>query len=162
MNRFRFGVEDAILRSRLSPTGLTQVNHLASAVTGADSFWVGDHLNSLVPRAIATPRYVGGAKLVPDLDASFEPWTMLGHIAARHRLARLRLGVCVTDAGRRNPAVTAQAAATLNVLTRGRAMLGIGVGEREANEPYGVEWSKPVARFEEAIATIRTLWNSGG
>ena len=38
-------------------------------------------------------------------------------------------------------------------------MLGIGVGEREGNEPYGVEWTKPVARFEEAIATIRALWD---
>jgi len=68
----------------------------------------------------------------------------------------------VTDASRRNPAVTAQAAATLHLLTRGRAILGIGVGEREGNEPYGVEWTKPVARFEEAVATIRTLWDSAG
>jgi len=53
-------------------------------------------------------------------------------------------------------------AATLHLLTRGRAILGIGTGEREGNEPYGVDWSKPVARFEEALATIRALWNSGG
>jgi phthiodiolone/phenolphthiodiolone dimycocerosates ketoreductase len=91
-----------------------------------------------------------------------EPWTMLGHIAARNRVGRLRLGVGVTDSGRRNPAVTAQAAATLHLLTRGRAILGIGPGEREGNEPYGVDWSKPVARFEEAMATIRALWDSGG
>ena len=76
--------------------------------------------------------------------------------------ARLRLGVGVTDAGRRNPAVTAQAAATLHLITRGRAILGIGVGEREGNEPYGVDWSKPVGRFEEAVATIRALWDSRG
>jgi phthiodiolone/phenolphthiodiolone dimycocerosates ketoreductase len=87
---------------------------------------------------------------------------MLGHLAARNRLGRLRLGVSVTDTGRRNPAVTAQAAATLHLLTRGRAILGIGVGEREGNEPYGVDWSKPVARFEEALATIRALWDSRG
>src|SRR3982074_3821547 len=37
-----------------------------------------------------------------------------------------------------------------------------GTGEREGNEPYGVDWSKPVARFEEALATIRALWNSNG
>jgi phthiodiolone/phenolphthiodiolone dimycocerosates ketoreductase len=72
------------------------------------------------------------------------------------------VGVSVTDAGRRNPAVTAQAAATLHLLTGGRAILGIGTGEREGNEPYGVEWSKPVTRLEEALATIRALWNSGG
>jgi phthiodiolone/phenolphthiodiolone dimycocerosates ketoreductase len=74
----------------------------------------------------------------------------------------MSLGTSVTDTGRRNPAVTAQAAATLHLLTRGRAILGIGTGEREGNEPYGVDWSKPVARFEEAMATIRALWNSGG
>jgi phthiodiolone/phenolphthiodiolone dimycocerosates ketoreductase len=68
----------------------------------------------------------------------------------------------VTDTGRRNPAVTAQAAASLHLLTRGRAVLGIGTGERESNAPYGVDWSKPVARFEEAVATIRALWNSNG
>ena len=91
-----------------------------------------------------------------------EPWTVLGHLASRNRFARVRLGVGVTDASRRNPAVTAQAAATLHLITRGRAILGIGVGEREGNEPDGVGWTNPVARFEEAIATIRALWNSDG
>lgn len=133
-----------------------------AAATGADSFWVGDHLNSILPRSIATPEYMGaGTKIVPHVDAILEPWTVLGNLAAKNK-ARLRLGVAVTDASRRNPAVTAQAAATLHLLTRGRAVLGIGVGEREGNEPYGVEWNKPVARFEEAVATIRALWNSGG
>jgi phthiodiolone/phenolphthiodiolone dimycocerosates ketoreductase len=50
----------------------------------------------------------------------------------------------------------------MNLLTRGRFILGIGPGEREGNEPYGVEWSKPVARFEQAMATIRALWDSKG
>jgi phthiodiolone/phenolphthiodiolone dimycocerosates ketoreductase len=136
--------------------------YLAAVAGGVDSFWVADHLNSLIPRAIATPRYFGGARLVPKIDAQLEPWTMLGRFADGNRIGRLRLGVGVTDASRRNPAVTAQAAATLHLLTRGRAILGIGVGEREGNEPYGVEWTKPVARFEEAVATIRALWDSGG
>src|SRR6478609_9743492 len=127
-----------------------------------DSFWLPDHLNSLLPRSVVTPKYVGAARLAPKADAYLEPWTVLGHLAARNRLGRLRLGIGVTDAGRRNPAVTAQAAATLHLLTRGRAILGIGTGEREGNEPYGVDWSRPVARFEEAIATIRALWASGG
>ena len=162
-DRFRFGILDGIVNSRFSPSLLPRMSFLTAAATGADSFWVGDHLNALVPRSIATPEYLGvGAKVVPKVDAILEPWTMLGHLAARNRFRRLRFGVGVTDAGRRNPAVTAQAAATLHLLTRGRAILGIGVGEREGNEPYGVEWSKPVARFEEAILTIRTLWDSVG
>lgn len=163
MSGFRFGLLDGIVNSRLGPTALTSAGAMTAMVTGADSFWVGDHLNSLIPRSIATPEHMGvGARLVPKVDAILEPWTVLGHLAAKRRFSRLRLGVGVTDASRRNPAVTAQAAATLHLLTKGRAMLGIGVGEREGNEPYGVEWSKPVARFEEAIATIRALWDSNG
>src|SRR6201995_3028896 len=138
------------------------MSYLASAAAGVDSFWVPDHLNSIFPRSIFTPKYVGAARLAPSPDAYLEPWTMLGYAAARNRLGRMRLGVSVTDTGRRNPAVTAQAAATLHLLTRGRAILGIGTGEREGNEPYGVEWSKPVSRFEEAMATIRALWDSNG
>jgi phthiodiolone/phenolphthiodiolone dimycocerosates ketoreductase len=133
-----------------------------ATASGVDSYWVADHLNSLYPRSIATPGYLGVAKFVPKVDAQLEPWTMLGYLASRNRFARLRLGVGVTDANRRHPAVTAQAAATLHLISRGRAILGMGVGEREGNEPYGVDWTKPVARFEEAIATIRALWNSRG
>src|SRR6201991_3724474 len=147
---------------RYSPMGVSRSSYYSAVTTGADSFWLADHLNSLYPRAMSQPKYVGAARFVPKTDANLEPWTVLGHLAARNRLGRIRLGVGVTDSGRRNPAVTAQAAATLHLLTRGRAILGIGPGEREGNEPYGVDWSKPVARFEEAMATIRALWDSGG
>ncbi|WP_071286216.1 LLM class flavin-dependent oxidoreductase [Mycolicibacterium llatzerense] len=159
---FRVGTSDVILAARPTVDALTRANYLGAVATGVDSFWVPDHLNQLFPRSLWQPKYCGATKLIPTLDASLEPWTMLGHIAARNRVGRLRLGVGVTDTGRRNPAVTAQAAATLHLLTRGRAILGIGPGEREGNEPYGVDWSKPVARFEEAMATIRALWDSGG
>jgi phthiodiolone/phenolphthiodiolone dimycocerosates ketoreductase len=162
MSGFRVGLGTQPVNSRYSPTAFARADMLTATASGADSYWVGDHLNSLFPRSVATPRYLGVAKLVPKIDATLEPWTMLGHLASRNRFARLRLGVGVTDASRRNPAVTAQAAATLHLITRGRAILGIGVGEREGNEPYGVDWTKPVARFEEAIATIRVLWNSNG
>lgn len=162
MNHFRVGLGNQIVNSRYSATAFARADMLTATASGADSYWVGDHLNSLFPRSIATPRYLGIAKLVPKIDAQLEPWTMLGYLASRKRFARLRLGVGVADASRRNPAVTAQAAATLQLITRGRAILGIGVGEREGNEPYGVDWTKPVARFEEAIATIRTLWDSRG
>src|SRR6202162_5571597 len=162
MSPFLFGLLDALVNMRPSPTALTRASYVNAVVTGADSFWVPDHLNSALPRSIFTPQYVGAARLIPNVDACLEPWTMLGSLAARNRFGRLRLGVGVTDAGRRNPAVTAQAAATVHLLTRERAILGIGVGMREGNQPYGVDWSKPVARFEEAIATIRALWDSGG
>jgi phthiodiolone/phenolphthiodiolone dimycocerosates ketoreductase len=162
MDRFRVGLGNQILNSRYSPTALPRADYLTAVAAGLDAYWVGDHLNALFPRAIYKPEYVGPAKIAPKIDANLEPWTVLGHLASRNRFARVRLGVGVTDASRRNPAVTAQAAATLHLISRGRAVLGIGVGEREGNEPYGVDWSKPVARFEEAVATIRALWNSGG
>lgn len=162
MAGFRVGVQDAITFARPAVDALTRADYLGAVASRADSFWVPDHLNSLFPRALWQPKYVGFTKIMPSIDANLEPWTMLGHIAARNRVGRLRLGTSVTDAGRRNPAVTAQAAATLQLLTRGRTILGIGTGEREGNEPYGVDWSKPVARFEEAMATIRALWDSEG
>jgi phthiodiolone/phenolphthiodiolone dimycocerosates ketoreductase len=162
MGRFHVGLGAVIVNARVSATAGARVNYLTAAASGADSFWVGDHLNALFPRSIATPRYSGAAKYVPKIDAQLEPWTILGHIAARHRFTRVRLGIGVTDVSRRHPAVTAQAAATLNLTSRGRAVLGLGVGERECNEPYGVDWTRPVARFEEAVATIRALWDSQG
>jgi phthiodiolone/phenolphthiodiolone dimycocerosates ketoreductase len=162
MSKFRVGVMDPIIAARPFAESFTRANYLSAVANRVDSFWVPDHLNALFPRSLWSPKYSGGAKVLPSADAYLEPWTMLGHLAARNRFARLRLGVGVTDTGRRNPAVTAQAAATLQLLTRGRTILGIGTGEREGNEPYGVDWTKPVARFEEAMATIRVLWDSKG
>lgn len=159
---FNVGLIEQPLHTRHTPTAVVDLSYLIALGSGADSFWLPDHLNSLFPPAVMTTKYIGTARLVSDIDAHYDPWTMLGHLVARNRLGRRRLGVGVTDTGRRNPAVIAQAAATLHLLSRGRAILGIGTGARTSNEPYGVDWSKPVARFEEAVATIRTLWNSGG
>ena len=158
----KVGVAEAPLHSRFGAMTAPEMGYRTARLTGADSYWLPDHLNAFLPRAVMTPKYSGIARVVPDADAFLEPWTTLGSLAGRHRFSRTRLGTCVTDTARRNPAVTAQAAATLHLMTRGRAILGIGTGEREGNEPYGVDWSKPVARFEEALASIRALWNSNG
>jgi phthiodiolone/phenolphthiodiolone dimycocerosates ketoreductase len=158
----KVGVVCETVNARFSSTALLRANHLAAVASRVDSFWLPDHLNALLPKSLATPEYLGTTRLTPNIDAYLEPWTLLGNIAGWNRLGRLRLGVGVTDSGRRNPAVTAQAAATLNLITRGRAILGIGTGERVGNEPYGVDWTAPVGRLEEAVATIRALWNSGG
>jgi len=158
----KVGLIEQPLHTRFSPTALVSASYLTAISTGVDSFWLPDHINSLFPPAVMTSKHVGTARLAPNADAHYDPWTMLGYLAARHRWRRRRLGIGVTDPGRRNPAVTAQAAATVHLLTRGRAILGFGTGARTSNEPYGVDWAKPVARFEEAIATIRALWNSGG
>ena len=107
MSRLRVGLVSDTLNARHSPTALVRANYLAAAASRIDSLWVSDHLNALLPRAIATPQYLiatpqylGVAQLIPKIDASLEPWTMPGHTAARNRLARSRLGVGVTDACR--------------------------------------------------------------
>jgi phthiodiolone/phenolphthiodiolone dimycocerosates ketoreductase len=162
MTNLGIGVVETLVNSRFGPTPMVRNSLMTAQAAQADSLWVIDHLNSLFPRSVMKKPYLGTAAMMPSTDACLEPWTMLGHIAARNRFRRLRLGTAVTDTGRRNPAVTAQAAATLHLLSKGRAILGIGSGEREGNEPYGVDWSKPVGRFIEAMATIRALWDSNG
>ena len=116
MAGFRVGLAHAAINGRPFPEALMRAEYLCAVATRVDSLWVPDHLNALLPRSIYTPEYFGVSKLIPCIDASFEPWTVLGHLAARNRLGRLRLGISVTDASRRNPAVTAQAAATLHLL----------------------------------------------
>jgi phthiodiolone/phenolphthiodiolone dimycocerosates ketoreductase len=55
MSRLRVGLVSDTLNARHSPTALVRANYLAAAASRIDSFWVSDHLNALMPRAIATP-----------------------------------------------------------------------------------------------------------
>jgi phthiodiolone/phenolphthiodiolone dimycocerosates ketoreductase len=101
MSGMRVGVMDTALVARPAVDSLTRANYLAAVANRVDSFWVPDHLNASFPRSIWAPKYCGAARLIPRADASLEPWTVLGHLAARNRVGRLRLGVSVTDTGRR-------------------------------------------------------------
>ncbi|WP_024802771.1 LLM class flavin-dependent oxidoreductase [Nocardia sp. BMG51109] len=159
---FRTGLLDLALVPRLTPDLTLRASQWLAQLAGVDALFLPDHLVGLLPSSVWRPEDFGAARLTPNANAFHEPWTALGYVAAQNNLRRLRLGIGVTDAGRRNPAVTAQAAASLHLFTRGRAILGLGPGERENNAPYGVAWDTPVARFEEAVETIRVLWESGG
>jgi phthiodiolone/phenolphthiodiolone dimycocerosates ketoreductase len=158
----RFGVADPCVHSRFSPDLVLTSTRALAAATGADSLWLPDHMMSVIPRSLYTADRVATTRIVPSLDACYEPWAVLGYLAARNRLGRLRLGTGCTDTARRDPSVTAQAAATLHQLSRGRAILGIGAGEGMNRTPYGVPSDRLVARFEEGVATIRALWDSRG
>ena len=147
MAGLRVGVMNNTINSRYGPQLPVQADYLTAVACGADSFWVADHLQSVLPPSMWTPKHVGAARVIPKMDAHLEPWTILGYLAGHNKIGRMSLGVAVTDTGRRNPAVTAQAVASVHLLTRGKAVLGIGTGERESNAPYGVDWSKPVARI---------------
>ena len=110
MPGLRIGVMHNTINSRYGPKPLIQADYLTGLAAGADSFWVADHLNSVLPSSMWKPKYVGAAKIIPKMDAHVEPWTMLGYLAGHNKIGRMTLGVAVTDTGRRNPAVTAQAA----------------------------------------------------
>ncbi|MHA1483563.1 MAG: LLM class flavin-dependent oxidoreductase, partial [Candidatus Heimdallarchaeaceae archaeon] len=66
----------------------------------------------------------------------------------------------VTETFRHHPALLAHLFITLDHLSKGRMILGIGLGEGENIAPYGMKMEKPVSRLEEAIKIIRLLWNN--
>src|SRR3954469_15214833 len=115
-----------------------------------DSLWVYDHL-----------LYEGGYAGHPDPEPVMECFTILGAIAAITR--RIRLGQLVIGIPYRNPALTAKMATTLDMISHGRTILGIGAGWHQREyEAYGFgEW-EPVGvrmkRLEEATQEILALW----
>ena len=72
------------------------------------------------------------------------------------------LATSVVDTVRRHPASLAQSALTIDHLSRGRFILGLGSGESENIVPYGFDFARPVGRFEEALQVIRLFWDSDG
>jgi 5,10-methylenetetrahydromethanopterin reductase len=83
-----------------------------------------------------------------------EVYSCLGQLAAH--TARVLLGPCVTDPFARHPALTAMAIATLDEISGGRAMLGVGAGISGFAE-LGIERKKPARAIRESIGLIRAL-----
>jgi 5,10-methylenetetrahydromethanopterin reductase len=83
-----------------------------------------------------------------------EVYSCLGQIAAH--TSSVLLGPCVTDPFARHPALTAMAMATLDEISGGRAILGIGAGISGFAE-LGIERKKPARAIREAIQVIRAL-----
>ncbi len=73
---------------------------------------------------------------------------------------RIKLSVYVADPFRRHPVEIAQASATLDQLTNGRVVLGLGAGELMNLEPFGIDWTRPVTHLKEAIEIIELLWQA--
>ena len=105
--------------------------------------------------------YEGGYAGHPDPEPVMECFTILGAIAAITE--RIRLGQLVIGIPYRNPALTAKMATTLDMISHGRTILGIGAGWHQREyEAYGFgEW-EPVGvrmkRLEEATQEILALW----
>ncbi len=93
-------------------------------------------------------------------EAMLEAYTTLGAIAARTR--RVRLGTMVTGVTYRNPALLAKMVTTLDVVSGGRAVLGIGAGWNESeHRGYGFEFPpirERMDRLDEALAICRLMF----
>ncbi len=107
-----------------------------------DSVWTMDHSN--------VPQWKNA--VVNDA------WLMLAAIGAV--TSHVELGTCVTDAIRRHPSAIALSAITLDRITKGRAILGIGAGEAQNVVDFGIEFSKPVSKFKEQLEVIEKLFTS--
>ncbi|HYZ94589.1 MAG: LLM class flavin-dependent oxidoreductase [Thermoproteota archaeon] len=87
-----------------------------------------------------------------------DAWLMLAAIGAV--TSHVELGTCVTDAIRRHPSAIALSTITLDRITKGRAILGIGAGEAQNVVDFGIEFSKPVSKFKEQLEVIEKLFES--
>ncbi len=73
------------------------------------------------------------------------------------KTSSIKLGPGVTNPYHISPAVTASAIATINELSNGRAVLGIGAGDKVTFDRIGISWTKPLRRMREAVEIIRSL-----
>jgi len=114
---------------------------------GFDSLWVMDHFWQLPA--------LGG----PD-EPILEAYTLLGALAARTE--RVQLGTLVTGVTYRNPALLAKMVTTLDVISKGRAILGIGAAwYEEEHDGYGFAFPRAgerLDRLEEAVQICRALF----
>ena len=109
---------------------------------GFDSMWLGDHL-----------LYRGDGR--PE-RGPWEAWTMLAALAAETE--RIEFGPLVACAGFHPPAVLAKMAATVDEISGGRFVLGLGAGwNRPEFDAFGIPFDRRAARFEEALAVIGPL-----
>ncbi|WCT73611.1 LLM class flavin-dependent oxidoreductase [Sphingomonas naphthae] len=124
------------------------------------SIWLPDHMVSFWPDSIWTPEFTDLATASPSPHRHLDALAVAGAAAALTQ--NVPIATSVVDTVRRHPAMLAQTALTLDHLSKGRFILGLGSGEAENTVPYGFDFSRPVGRFEEALKVIRLLWDSDG
>jgi probable F420-dependent oxidoreductase len=113
---------------------------------GLDSIWVYDHFLYRWPGRPA--------------DGIWESWTMLSALAQATQ--RVQLGALVMCTSFRNPAVLAKMATTLDEVSGGRVILGLGAGWHQPEfDAFGVPFDHRASRFEEALQIICPLLRTG-
>jgi F420-dependent oxidoreductase-like protein len=125
----------------------TAAHAVAADQSGFESLWVMDHFWQLPA--------LGG----PD-EPILEAYTLLGALAAR--TARVQLGTLVAGVTYRNPALLAKMVTTLDIISKGRAILGIGAAWYEPeHDGYGFAFPRAgerLDRLEEAVQICRALF----
>ena len=118
------------------------------------SLWVSDHV--VIPRA--TAGYPGGRSFPVPPDVPYlEPVAMLSALAVA--TTRARIGCSVFILGHRHPVAMAKMLATIDVLSGGRLICGVGVGWwRQELEILGVDFARRGRAADEALAVFKTLW----
>lgn len=120
----------------------------ALEVAGVDACYVTDH-----PAPSAEWLHANGHDAI-------DPFTALSFVAANTTKLMLHTNIIVM--AYRNPFLTAKAAATLQVLSGGRLILGTGAGYQKSEfDALGVDFHQRGALFDEALATIRLAWRGG-
>jgi probable F420-dependent oxidoreductase len=121
-----------------------------------ESVWAGEHV--VHPDYTSRYPYTSDGKLPqPPLTDVPDPLVWLSYVAGVTTRIRLATGVVVLP--QRNPVILAKQVATLDVLSRGRTLLGVGVGwMREESDAIGAPFDQRAARMEEFIAAMRALW----
>jgi alkanesulfonate monooxygenase SsuD/methylene tetrahydromethanopterin reductase-like flavin-dependent oxidoreductase (luciferase family) len=115
---------------------------------GFDALWVMDHLLMRFPGREAQPIGI------------WEGWSLLAALAAATR--QIALGPFVACTGFRNPALLAKMADTLDEISGGRLILGLGAGDSLfEHRAMGYPTDRLVSRFEEAVIIIRRLLREG-
>jgi len=113
---------------------------------GFDSIWLGEHLLYRWPDR--GPR------------GPWEAWTIMAAIAAT--TSRVEFGPLVACTNFHNPALLAKQASTIDEISGGRLILGLGAGWNETEfRAFGFPYDHRVERFEEAFTVIRTLFGEG-
>ena len=144
----------------IPPLELTIGSAVGNEMAGFDSLFYPDHLMGWFPKALWTVESSSLVNLLPSPHIYLDPMIVIALVG--QATSRVEIGTGVTDPIRRPPAELARTFLTLSHVTEGRAILGIGAGERENTIPYGLDFNKQVSRLEEALEIIRLLWTTEG
>lgn len=144
----------------MPPADRAVANAQRAEAKGFHSVWWPCHLMGWHPDSVWTEDLTPLAAVQPNPHTYFDPLLMMGAVGAATE--RIRVGSVVTDLIRRNPAMVAMQSLTLDHLTGGRSILGLGSGEAMNVTPYGMPFDKPVGRLSEGIDVIRRLWEADG